>query len=1096
MEFFKSLFKDNSKQIVGLNSELKSIYLYNKFINTNKSIVFVTNNLYEANKIYKSLLNYTSKVWFFPMDDFITSEAIAASPELKMTRLETINEILEHQTGIVVTNLMGYLRFLPDKSLFLKNKINLEINNDYKMDELVEQLFNAGYKRSTTVNMTGEFALRGYVLDVFPINENNPIRLEFWGDNLDKMRYFNIDSQRTIQDVNKIQIYPSTEFLTENGVNEISQRELINYGKVYSISDYLENSITFYDEYQNIENNYKSLLEEMYNYSLSSDLDPNTKYMNDLYNIKVNDVYYFDEFNNYLKEAETYKNVEITNFDNSMSSLNKFINSNIENGKTIIICLDSRYKINKLIDDLNNNNIVFTNQNEIYENKANIIVKKVNEGFNLKKYIVLTEKELYSKKDSGSYQTKFKYGTRIKDINKLEKGDFVVHSTHGIGRYIGLQTIQKAGISKDYLTIEYKGGDKLYIPVEKIDLISKYSSSDGIVPKINKLGSLEWEKSKARARKRAEDIADDLLKLYATRESQVGYAFLKDDENQIEFEKDFPYSETADQLRVTNEIKKDMQKAHPMDRLLCGDVGYGKTEVAFRAAFKAIISGKQVAILCPTTILSSQHYSNAIERFKSFPVRIEILNRFVTPAKVKKVLSDLKEGKIDMLIGTHRILSDDVLFKDLGLLIIDEEQRFGVKHKEKIKTFKNNVDVLTLSATPIPRTLQMSIAGIRDLSLIETPPLNRYPVQTYVLAENDQVIKDAIYKELSRDGQTFILYNKIKDIEEKKLRLESLVPDAKIAIAHGQMNKNELEDIMVAFINREYDVLLCTTIIETGIDIPAANTLIIMDADHFGLSQLYQIRGRIGRSNKIAYCYLMYDKRKILSEIAVKRLKIIKDFTELGSGFAIAMRDLSLRGAGDILGSEQAGFVDSVGIDLFLEMLNEEIRKQKGEKIETKKEITTPLIDVKTSIDDNYVEEEELKLLIHKKINSINSYEKLLEVKSDIEDRFGKISEDLIIYMHEEWFEKLASKLKISDIKQTKNSIMITLPKELTEKIDGDVLFYEASNLSRMFRFGMKLNKLIITLDIINLDKHFIYYLIDLMKIIDNNTSKWYNYLI
>jgi len=449
-----------------------------------------------------------------------------------------------------------------------------------------------------------------------------------------------------------------------------------------------------------------------------------------------------------------------------------------------------------------------------------------------------------------------------------------------------------------------------------------------------------------------------------------------------------------------------------------------------------------------------------------------------------------------MLIGTHRILSDDVLFKDLGLLIIDEEQRFGVKHKEKIKTFKNNVDVLTLSATPIPRTLQMSIAGIRDLSLIETPPLNRYPVQTYVLAENDQVIKDAIYKELSRDGQTFILYNKIKDIEEKKLRLESLVPDAKIAIAHGQMNKNELEDIMVAFINREYDVLLCTTIIETGIDIPAANTLIIMDADHFGLSQLYQIRGRIGRSNKIAYCYLMYDKRKILSEIAVKRLKIIKDFTELGSGFAIAMRDLSLRGAGDILGSEQAGFVDSVGIDLFLEMLNEEIRKQKGEKIETKKEITTPLIDVKTSIDDNYVEEEELKLLIHKKINSINSYEKLLEVKSDIEDRFGKISEDLIIYMHEEWFEKLASKLKISDIKQTKNSIMITLPKELTEKIDGDVLFYEASNLSRMFRFGMKLNKLIITLDIINLDKHFIYYLIDLMKIIDNNTSKWYNYLI
>lgn len=1090
MGFFDSLFKGESKKIVGLNSELKSIYLYNKFIKDGKPIVFVTNNLYEANKIYKSLQNYTDRVWFFPMDDFITSEAIAASPELKMTRLETINEITKKKSGIVVTNLMGYLRFLPEKSLFIKNKITLEISKDYNMDDLVKKLFSAGYKRSTTVNMTGEFAVRGYVLDVFPINENNPIRLEFWGDTLDKMKYFNIDTQRTIEDVDKIEIYPSTEFLTKEEVNELSQRELIKYGKVYSISDYLENPITFYDEYQNLQNSYNALVEEMYNYSLSSDLDPNTKYMNALDEIKPHDTYYFDNFNNYIKEAETYKNVEISNFDNSISGMNKFINSNIENGKTIIFCLDSRYKINKLIDDLDNKNIVFTNQNEIYQNKANMIVKRVSEAFNIDNYIVLTEKELYSKKESGNYQTKFKYGTRIKDINKLEKGDYVVHSTHGIGRYIGLQTIKKAGISKDYLTIEYKGGDKLYIPVEKIDLISKYSSSDGMVPKINKLGSLEWEKSKARARKRAEDIADDLLKLYAARETQVGFAFLKDDENQIEFEKDFPYSETADQLRVTDEIKKDMQKPHPMDRLLCGDVGYGKTEVAFRAAFKAIISGKQVAILCPTTILSSQHYSNAIERFRSFPVRIEILNRFVTPAKTKKILEDLKDGKIDMLIGTHRILSDDVTFKDLGLLIIDEEQRFGVKHKEKIKTFKNNIDVLTLSATPIPRTLQMSIAGIRDLSLIETPPLNRYPVQTYVLAENDQVIKDAIYKELSRNGQTFILYNKIKDIEEKKLKLEKLVPDAKIAIAHGQMNKNELEDIMVAFINHEYDVLLCTTIIETGIDIPAANTLIIMDADHFGLSQLYQIRGRIGRSNKIAYCYLMYDKRKILSEIAVKRLTIIKDFTELGSGFAIAMRDLSLRGAGDILGSEQAGFVDSVGIELFLEMLNEEIRKQKGEKIEAKKEIATPLIDVKTSIDDDYVEEEELKLLIHKKINSINSYEKLLDVKNDIEDRFGKISEDLIIYMHEEWFEKLAEKLEITDIKQTKNSVVITLPKELTEKIDGDVLFYEASNLSRMFRFGMKLNKLIITLDTINLDKHFIYYLIDLMKIIDNNTSK------
>ena len=1092
MNIFESLFK-NSKQntIIGLNHELKALYLYNKYKNTNESIVFVTSNLYEANKIYKSLHNYTDKVWFFPMDDFITSEAIASSPELKITRLETINEMLIHENGIIITNLMGYLRYLPKKELFLKNRVNLEISNDYNIKELTESLFSAGYKRVTTVNMTGEFAIRGYVVDVFPINEENPIRVEFWGDTLDRMRYFNVDSQRTVEKIEKIDIYPNTEFLTEDKEMSLSQKDLIKHGKVYSISDYFNSPIIFYDEFQNLSNNYENLLEEMRNYSLGLELEPNTKYMHDFNEIISSNAFFFENFNitlNSVKNTEIYKAVDIPRFDNSLEGLNKFFNQNIKDGKTVIVCLDSRYKINKLLDSLENAKAMFTSENEIIEKQINFIVKRVNEGFQISNYVILTERELFSKKENNNYQTKFKYGTRIKDINKLEKGDYVVHNIHGIGRYLGLKTILKAGISKDYLTIEYKGGDKLYIPVEKIDMISKYSSSDGMVPKINKLGSLEWEKSKARARKRAEDIADDLLKLYAARESQHGFAFEKDDDNQIQFEKEFPYSETADQLRVAEEIKKDMQKAHPMDRLLCGDVGYGKTEVAFRAAFKAIISSKQVAFLCPTTILSSQHYNNAIERFKSFPIRIEILNRFVTPGKAKKILSDLKEGKIDMLIGTHRILSEDVIFKDLGLLVIDEEQRFGVKHKEKIKTFKNNVDVLTLSATPIPRTLQMSIAGIRDLSLIETPPLNRYPIQTYVLAENDQVIKDVIYKELARDGQTFILYNKIKDIEEKRRQIQKLVPDAKIAIAHGQMTKTELEKIMFDFINREYDVLLCTTIIETGIDIPSANTLIIMDADHFGLSQLYQIRGRIGRSNIIAYCYLMYDKRKILSEIAVKRLKIIKDFTELGSGFAIAMRDLSLRGAGDILGSEQAGFVDSVGIDLFLEMLNEEIKKQKGEKVEEKPEMTTPLIDVKTSIDDNYVAEEELKLLIHKKINSIDSYEKLVDVKNDIEDRFGKISDDLIIYMHEEWFEKIANKLSINDIKQTKNSIIITLTKELTEKIDGDVLFYEASKLTRMFRFGMRMNRLIITLDTINLDKHFIYYLIDLLKIIDNNT--------
>ena len=635
--------------------------------------------------------------------------------------------------------------------------------------------------------------------------------------------------------------------------------------------------------------------------------------------------------------------------------------------------------------------------------------------------------------------------------------------------------------------LEYQGGDKLYIPVEKIDLISKYSSKDLSSPKLNKLGSKEWLKVKARAKRKAEDIAEELLELYAIRESKQGFRFDKDSEDQIEFEKNFEYEETPDQLRVSEEIKKDMQSPKPMDRLLCGDVGYGKTEVAFRAIFKCILSGKQAAILCPTTILSSQHAKNAINRFCEFPVNIAILNRFVSSKKVKETLQKLKEGKIDLLIGTHRILSEDVIFKDLGLLVIDEEQRFGVKHKEKIKKYKNNIDVLTLSATPIPRTLQMSIAGIRSLSLIETPPAKRYPVQTYVLSENNQIIKDAIYKELARGGQTFILFNDIKNMETKQNELKKILPDVKIEIAHGKMDKYKLEDTMIRFTEGKFDVLLCTTIIETGIDIPSVNTLIIIDADHFGLSQLYQIRGRIGRSNKIAYCYLMYNNKKILTEVATKRLKVIKEFTELGSGFAIAMRDLSIRGAGDILGSTQSGYIDTVGMELFLEMLNDAVKKLEGKEIKKEEEKPTPLIEVNTSIDNNYVSEEEIKIEIHKKINTINSYKKLKEVKEELEDRFGKVSEELIIYMYEEWFEKLANKIGIKNIKQTKNFVQIELDENITNKIDGENLFYETSKLSRMFRFSMKQKKLIITLDIIKLDKHFIYYLIDFIKIVEKS---------
>ena len=584
-----------------------------------------------------------------------------------------------------------------------------------------------------------------------------------------------------------------------------------------------------------------------------------------------------------------------------------------------------------------------------------------------------------------------------------------------------------------------------------------------------------------------------MLKLYAERESRKGFAFSEDCDMSLEFEREFPYELTKDQVNAIGQIKTDMEKSTPMDRLLCGDVGFGKTEVAFVAAFKAILDSKQVLFLCPTTILSNQHYENAKERFKNFPVSIALLNRFTTPKEVNRIVEGLKDGTIDLVFGTHRLLSDDIMPKDLGLLIIDEEQRFGVMHKEKIKQYKTNVDVLTLTATPIPRTLQMSLVGIRSLSLIETPPVNRYPVQTYVIEENAQIMKDAIYKELSRDGQVFILYNKVQSIEEERLKIAKLVPNARIAVAHGQMTKNELENIIFAFIKHEYDILVCTTIIETGIDIPNVNTLIILDADRFGLSQLYQIRGRVGRSDKFAYAYLMYNPARILTESAVKRLNVIKEFTELGSGFSIATRDLSIRGAGDILGSEQAGFIDSVGIDLYLQMLNAEVNRRKDiieESLDEDKS-EKPLINVSTHITDNYVSEDDLKIEIHRKINEIDSKEKFQEIKYELEDRFGKLSEDLIIYMYEEWFEKLAAKLKITKVNQTKNSIEMYFTSEIVNKLDMEEVFVDAFHVSNMFRFLSRGDNLVIILDIIKLERHPIYYLVELLdKILEKFGDK------
>ena len=1093
MSIFDTLLGNrNESNITGLNNELKALYVYNRYVRIEKSILFVVSSLYEANMFYQMINNYTNDVVFFPMDDFLTSEALAQSPELKITRLETLNSLL-NTNKIVVTNLMGFLRFLPSKEIYQRNILKLEINQEYKINDLIDKLYSLGYTRETIISKTGEIAIRGFIIDIFPLGNNNPVRIEFWGDMIDSIREFDVNSQLTSCNLKFIEINPNTEFIInkkiDKSLEDMKQRQIINFIEPNSILDYINNGDVIFNDYNSIISSLNLLLEEINDYNINNNFDINTRYMNEFnLNITNNIIYLmnFDNKINGLNDSYNYKVIELTNFIGDSEAVNKRLNDYVKDNYTIIICLSSKYKVYKLISDLNNDNIIFTNENEIFDNKINVIVKNIYSGYIFNKYIVISEKELFNKKEQiASYKTKFKIGTKIRDINKLEIGDYIVHNVHGIGIYRGIKTLLKNGLKKDYLQLEYKNGDRLYIPVEKLELISKYASGDGVVPKLNKLGGTEWEKTKLRVRNKIENIAGELLKLYAERENVKGFAFLKDDETQIAFEKEFIYEETSDQLRVIDEIKKDMEKSSPMDRLLCGDVGYGKTEVAFRAIFKAILSGKQVALLCPTTILSAQHYNNAIERFSGYDVEIALLNRFVSTKNQKRLIDDLKNGKIDLLIGTHRILSDDIKFKNLGLLVIDEEQRFGVKHKEKIKQYKTNIDVLTLSATPIPRTLQMSMTGVRSLSLIETPPTNRFPVQTYVLEENKQIIKDAIYKELARNGQIFILFNHIDEMELKMNEINNLVPEARIVSAHGKMDKNVLEEVMIKFQNREYDILLCTTIIETGIDIPSVNTLIIFDADCFGLSQLYQIRGRVGRSNKIAYCYLMYKKGRVLTDVATKRLNVIKEFTELGSGFAIAMRDLSIRGAGDILGSEQAGFIDSVGVELFLKMLSDEVNKLKGNDVINEDNIESqPLLEVSTTIDDNYVEEEDLKIEIHKKINSVDSEDKFDCVRSELEDRFGHLSDEIIIYMYEELFEHLASKLSINKVIQTKNSISIYLPQSITSNVNGDKLFLRVCSLTRNFRFSMKNKELIIILNINNLDKHYIYYLIDLIKII------------
>lgn len=1062
MNFLGEIFKyENHARICGLTSELQAQYYYHYFKQNDDNILIVTNSLYDSNKIYQKLKTYTDDVCLFPMDDFLSSVALAISPDLKVNRLETLEYLKNHDKTIVVTNLMGYLRFLPSYEKSQNLKVSLKKGLTIDRDKIVNELEEYGYVRTSLVTSTGEYALRGFIIDIFPIEADHPIRIELFGEEVEAIRVFNEETQLSINEISKIDILPIQE---------------LNFDEHSSLFEYMHNPFVFFINENQINNGYNKILKDIEEYSGNKDVLI-SDFIYSFEEINPNNYMYIETINNF-DNSISFNSKEIIKFKGDYDTFKDFCLTH-KNTNVVIICLSKDKQIDLVKELFSDVNI-----GSIKENTINILKFKLNEGFIIDKYMVISEFDIDNFKITNVYKNNFKIGRKIKGFEDIKIGDYVVHSQHGIGVYAGIEAITKNGLVKDYIKINYLGNDKIYIPVEKITTIYKYSDKDGTPPKLNKLNSTSWAKTKMKVRNRIKDISDELIKLYATRTSIKGPVFNNFDE-EYTFAANFNYNETNDQLKTIKEIDNDLKSSIPMDRILCGDVGFGKTEVAFRGMFKTIVNGYQVAYLCPTTLLSRQQYNNALSRFREFPVNIALLNRFTSTKEVKRIYEGLKSGSIDIVFGTHKLLNKEIEFNNLGLLVVDEEQRFGVTHKERIKEIKNDVNVLTLSATPIPRTLKMAMSGLRDLSIIDTAPINRYPVQTYVVEEKEVLIKDAVYKELSRNGQVFVLYNRVSSIQDEVDKLSSLVPEARIVMAHGQMDKNELENIVSDFVDYKYDILVCTTIIETGIDIPNVNTLIVIDADNFGLSQLYQLRGRVGRSDKIAYAYLMYNPAKVLTETAIKRLQSIKDFTELGSGYKIAMRDLSIRGAGDLLGAEQAGFVDSVGLELYTQMVSEEIKRLNGEEV-LEEENSNPLIEVANHISDEFVKEESIKIEIHQLINEIKDQTSLEKVKSEILDRFGNITSEMDIYMHEEWFSELANQLNIKRVKQTETLLELELPADISDKIQGDKLFLIAYNINPKFRLSYRMKKIYVSLSLVNLEKHFVHYLVPLLDEIKN----------
>lgn len=1023
-------------------NEIYRQFMMYMFFSLDKSIILLTPTLNEANKLYGMLEGSISNVYIFPDDDYLTKKAIATSPELQYMRMRFLNNINPNEKCFLICHTNSFLKKLPKKDKLAEKNIKLSISKSIERDILVEKLESIGYKRESLVTNTGEYSVRGFVVDIFPIFEDHPIRIEFFDNVIDEIKLFDENTQRSLESIE--------EFLIKPIIDEYQDSSS-------SVLDYISNPMVVYQDYNQILNVQRSIVEQMQHYE-----DSNTMF--NLQDIKSDSFIFVDTIDN-----------------------NNEYDFRI-NAKSI---LDYSNDKDKFVNDISNSNGYLCTTDRQFLSNLNLEPSKIMDvdlisGFIYNGISYFSKNDLCPVQNKLKYNTGYKLGKKIDSIDKLEIGDYVVHKTNGIGVYMGISTISKNGLDKDYILIKYKGDDKLYLSVDNLDKLYKYSSKDGARPVIHKLNSTEWQKTKMKIKNKIKDISDELIKIYKNRSNSKVDPFLPDTPEQSVFESEFPFTETADQLRSTMEIKRDLESSKPMDRLLCGDVGYGKTEVIFRAMFKTVMNNKQVMYLCPTTLLSYQQFISAQKRFRNFGVNIAVLNRYTTKKEVTDIIDRLKKGTIDIVFGTHRLLSNDIIFKDLGLLVIDEEQRFGVMHKERIKEIKADVHVLSVSATPIPRSLQMSLIGVRDLSLIETPPLNKLPVQTYVINYDPYLLREVVLKEKARNGQVFILYNKVEDMVSLVNGFAKLLPEVTINYAHGKMNKDDMQDVMYDFNQGKFDVLVSTTIIENGIDIPNANTIIVMDADRFGLSQLYQIRGRVGRGDRQAYAYLMYDKSRVLTDTAIKRLDAIKEFTELGSGYKIAMRDLSIRGAGDLLGREQAGFIDSVGVDMYMALISEELT---GKVEEDDNSNDAKIDDVANHIGLNYSDEDAVIIELHKKIAGIDNIEDFKEVYEEIEDRFGKVEEKLEIYMYQELVEKIINRLNIKLLINDRMKFSFKLEEDLYKYLNVEKLFIESTKISTRFNFAYRGNSIHITLNKLNLEKHYLYYIFELLNYIEKTKN-------